>query len=227
MRTEMRGLLLAAAAMFVGHASCIAADSSSGGPQALASANSRLYLKVQLNHLVKPSKLKPGDIVEGTLARDVYSLDRELFAAGSRVRLTVDHTEVRRKALNDHWPWIVRAFTPRHEKYPAFTLAIVSGAGGEDTLQVSLDSISQTREVRASAKKKAARKNTRVIEVGGPGVATESRRPATPTMVLEAFRDAEPSSIKDKETNLGAADLSGLETLPAGTACKILLLEDD
>jgi hypothetical protein len=39
-------------------------------------ASSGLYVKVQLNAPVKFSKLKAGDVVEGTLARDVYSTDR-------------------------------------------------------------------------------------------------------------------------------------------------------
>jgi hypothetical protein len=191
--------------------------------------NSSLYLKVQLDRPLKLSKLRPGDAVEGTLARDVYSSDRELFPAGSRVRLAVDHMEKRLRTPDDHWPWVVKAFTPRHEPYPVFKTATVSGAGGESALQVSLISISRKREVQAQAKKKRSGKHADEggsVEVSKSGGLYGSGKLATPMMVLEAF-SVEPvkaaSSDSQSEAQSGP-DLSSLETLPAGTACKILLL---
>src|SRR5215467_3370169 len=100
--------LLAAAICWVGTLS-FASDPTSTEP-----ASGGLYLKVSPAHALKLSKLKPGDRVEGTLSRDVYSVDRKVLAAGSQVRLVVDHTEKRRRAMNDHWPGIVKLFTPRH-----------------------------------------------------------------------------------------------------------------
>jgi len=111
---------------------------------------SNLYVKVQLDNRVKPSRLKPGDVVSGRLSQSVYSRDQELFPAGSRVRLVVDKLERRRRPLNDHWPWVIKAFTPRHEKYPTFQSATVLLANGSEvSLRVSLLSIGQQVEVHA------------------------------------------------------------------------------
>ncbi len=63
-----------------------------------------LYLKMRLDRSLKVSALKPGDVVEGKLLGDVYEQYRQLFPAGSLVRLTVDQLERRRKVPNDHWP---------------------------------------------------------------------------------------------------------------------------
>src|SRR5208282_2892347 len=87
---------LLAAAVSMGPITCFAGDEAAGA-QAPSSPASSLYVKVQLNGPLKLSKLKPGDEVEGNLARDVYSSDRELFTAGSHVRLPVDHMEKRKR----------------------------------------------------------------------------------------------------------------------------------
>jgi hypothetical protein len=194
--------------------------------------NSSLYVKVQLDKALKLSKLQPGDAVEGALARDVYSSDRELFPAGSRVRLAVDHMEKRRRTPDDHWPWVVKAFTPRHEQYPVFKTATVSGRNGDSSLQVSLISISRKREVNAQAKKKSVKHADEAgsVETSKSGGLYGSGKLATPMMVLEAF-GVEPEKAAPPRAEGAASseaqsgpDLSGLETLPAGTACKILLL---
>ena len=80
-----------------------AKPSTVAAPQNSTEISSALYVKVQLDGPVKLSTLKPGDVVGGKLSRSVYANDRLLFPAGSRVRLTVDKLEVRRKAPNDHW----------------------------------------------------------------------------------------------------------------------------
>ena len=222
---------LLAAAVSVGSVICSAAEKTAANEQNPAPANSSLYVKVQLNKQLKLSKLKPGDVVEGDLARDVYAADRELFPAGSHVRLEVDHMEKRRRTPDDHWPWVVKAFTPRHEQYPVFKTAIVSGGKGESALQVSLIGISRKREVNAQAKKKKSGQpadEAGSVEVGKSGGVYGSGKMATPMMVLEAFASEKASSTNAEGassfTPQSGADLSGLETLPAGTACKILLL---
>ena len=194
------------------------------------SANSSLYLKVQASHPVKLSKLKPGEVVDGNLARDVYASDRQLFPAGSPVRLTVDHLEKRRRIADDHWPWVVKVFTPRHENYPVFKSATVSGSSGESALQVSLLSASRRREVYAQAKKKKAKdpsSDSGIVEVGKSGGVYGHGKLAAPMLVLEAFggENLQPSSIAPGTSSSGP-DITALETLPAGTACKILLLGD-
>lgn len=225
---SVRGVLLAIA-VSAAVVSCPAADDGAGAHTPTA-ANSNLYVKVQLSNPLKLSKLKPGDLVEGRLARDVYSADHELFAAGSPVRLPVDHMEKRRRARNDHWPWVVNAFTPRHEQYPVFRTATVSGTSGESSLQVSMISISRLREVHAQAKKKApgqpADSGPAAIETSKSGGIYGSNQLATPIMVLEASvvggekaRDSEP-----EDPDRLAPDMSGAENVPAGTSCKIVLL---
>src|SRR5215471_9906112 len=84
----------------------------------LCASDSSLYVKVQLESSLKMSALKPGDIVTGRLAAAVYSREREVFPAGSRVQLKVDQLDRRRRHANDHWPWVVQVFTPRYEQYP-------------------------------------------------------------------------------------------------------------
>ena len=77
---------LAATTLLLAPGLCPAADQKSDASPA-SSADPGLYVKVQLPGRIKLSKLKPGDVVEGTLARDVYSADHELFPAGCPVRL--------------------------------------------------------------------------------------------------------------------------------------------
>ena len=221
---------LLAVSVLGGSVTGFAADEPASAVSSAASASSSLYVKVQLNSPLKLSKLKLGDVVEGNLARDVYSSDRELFPAGSRVRLAVDHMEKRRRTPDDHWPWVVKAFTPRHEPYPVFNMDTVSGAGGESALQVSVISISRKREVHAQTKKKKSGEQAQgpgEVEVSKAGGLYGPSKLAAPMMVLEAFsvEDGKPPSAS-AEGAASSPDLSGLETLPAGTPCKILLLGD-
>ncbi len=89
--------VLVAAALATDPTLCSAADDPSTHSQVTA-VESGLYVKVQLAHSTKMSKLRPGDVVEGSLSRDVYAADRKLFSSGSRVRLIVDRTESRKRA---------------------------------------------------------------------------------------------------------------------------------
>jgi hypothetical protein len=217
-----------AAAVSMGSIPCSAGDEPAAGAQEPGSPASSLYVKVQLNSPLKLSKLKPGDVVEGNLARDVYSSDRELFTAGSHVRLPVDRMEKRKRAPNDHWPGVIKLFTPRHENYPVFKTATVSGANGESSLQVSLISISRRREVHAQAKKKGSGPQAGNVEASESNAAPAPQKTVAPTMILEASvieNQGSSSTSADSAASPGP-DLPDLETLPAGTACKILLLGD-
>jgi len=209
---------------------CFGADEPATGKQNPASPSASLYLKVQLKSPLKVSKLKPGDTVEGSLSRDVYSANRELFASGTDVRLTVDHLEKRRRIANDHWPGVIKLFTPRHESYPVFKTATVSGTNGETALQVSLISISRMREVHAQAKKK--KKDVKpenangAVETSKSGGVYGPKKLPTPTMVLEAVAPANQNGSIGNGEGSSASDVSALEALPAGTGFKILLLGD-
>src|ERR1019366_5385351 len=189
-------------------------------------ADPGLYLKVLLSRPVRISKLKPGDVVEGSLSSDVYATNHKLSAAGSTVRLTVDHLEKRKRTPNDHWPWVVQAFTPRKENYPVFKAAAVEQDNATRSLQVSLISVSRMREVHATARKdKSGRQpsgENGAVEVSQ----SNAKKPATPTLVLEAFGidDASSPAYEKNETDSTEPDSPRPDALPAGTHCKILLL---
>ena len=216
-------------AAVLGSAFCLAADDASA-PKRPPSGESGLYVKVQLPSAVKLSKLKTGDVIEGILARDVYSGDRELFTAGSHAKLTVDHLDRRRRAKNDHWPWVVNVFTPRHENFPAFKSATVLQAQGDSTFNVSMISVMLKREVHAQAKKKKSAQPSSTpssddhgtVEVGTSNV----KQPITPVMVLEAS-GIDTSTLPEKKPEGPEAETAApLTDLPTGTHCKILLLGD-
>lgn len=182
-----------------------------------------LYVKVQLARQVKFSKLKAGEVVEGTLARDVYSADRKLYSSGTQVRLSVDHLEKRKRTPNDHWPWVVKAFTPRHEKYPIFREAVVERGGSEETLKVSVIAMSRLREVQAGVKKKTTSNEQSSVTSSGTG----GKKSGAPVLVMEAFQ-MQPADKNSgtAEPDVSNSDTSGPETLPIGTRCKIVLLGD-
>jgi hypothetical protein len=219
--------VLLAGVVSAGSLICPAADEPAGMPKAGA-ANSGLYVKVQLNNPVKLSKLKPGDVLEGRLARDVYSSDREVFTSGSSVRLTVDHLEKRRRVPDDHWPGVVKLFTPRHQKYPVFKTATVSGGSGESALQVSVLSISRRRDVHAQPKKKGSGSQAGAVETSQAASVSGAKKAMPPTIVMEAVvaGDQKLTSAGGTDTSATVPELSDLETLPAGTGSKILLLGD-
>jgi hypothetical protein len=193
-----------------------------------------LYVKVHLDKAVKLSSLRPGDVAEGDLARDVYSPDGKIFSAGSRVRLTVDHMERRRKPKSNAWPWIVKFFMPRHENFPAFHEALVSTPDAtQATLQVSLISAGSMTNVRIqpAKKKKAKDEDVAAASLTPPStdVASQSaarglsNRFSGTTLSLEARTEpgepAAPVVATPIQANAGAV------TLPAGTPCHILLLD--
>jgi hypothetical protein len=193
------GALLAAAITTAATYSFAADDAAKTVPT--RSTDSGTYVKVQLPGRIKLSKVKPGDVVEGTLARDVYAADHELFSAGSQVRLTVDHLERRRRLRNDHWPWVINVFTPRHENFPAFKSATVAQAEGESTFQVSLISVSHKREVHAQAKKNKSGQQP-AEEHGTVEVSkSNAKQPVAPVMVLEAFALDNPLRLFPPERN--------------------------
>jgi hypothetical protein len=188
-----------------------------------------LYVKVQLDKSVKLSSLRPGDVTEGNLARDVYSADRKVFPAGSHVRLTVDHLERQRRIANDHWPWVVRVFTPRHQNFPSFKDAAILAPGHtESLLQVSLISASLRTDVHAQPARRQNKEEAATISAttatpstDSSAHATRSQRVLGPVMSLEAHEEAnEPSGELEP---LSASPVP--VTLPAGTVCRILLLK--
>ena len=231
-RRQRRSSLFALLLLAVSFSFCAAAQATSDDPSAIPSADSGLYLRVRLSNPIKVSKLKTGDVVQGALSRNVYSADRQLFSFGSKVTLHVDHFERRRRTPNDHWPWVVKAFTPRHENFPVFKSATVSDSSGEHSLQVSLVSISRMRDVRAKAKDKNKDKSpvpqsveeSRPVEVNS----SNGKKTRTPTMILEAFDAADGGAdgarAENQPDHPADAESNRPDSLPAGTRCKLLLL---
>src|ERR1041385_6852877 len=201
---------------------CCRADEPSARVPAGTPNEAGLYMKVQLPRSLKMSKLKPGQMVEGSLARDVYSADRKLFSSGSHVLLSVDHMEKRKRTPNDHWPWVVNAFTPRKESYPVFKQAIVQQDGLETSVSVSLLFTNRMHEVHARAKKNpSSGSDPSAVEVSQP----HQRKREGDTIVLEAFGTPEAEFKTSSDGNPDAElDSSLPATIPAGTRCKIVLL---
>ena len=191
---------------------CAAQDVGSATvASAPAATASDLYMKLRLDTPIKVSKLKPGDQVSGKLLQDAYLGAAELFPASSAVHLTVDGIERRRRVPNDHWPWMIKAFTPRHENYPVFRSATVTNADGRETsLQASVVSLSKEVEVAPKAKKNAQMS----------GLPQKARRELGPIVTLWAGAN--------DSANGNAAETVVTEpvTLPSGTEAKVILLRD-
>ncbi|HZQ93510.1 MAG TPA: hypothetical protein VFA67_00790 [Candidatus Sulfotelmatobacter sp.] len=192
------------------------------GPKSTPNLAPQLYLKVQLSHAPNFSRLKAGDVVEGSLSRDVYSAGQKLFSAGSAIRLTVDDLEKKPRPADDHWPWIVQVVAPRRITSPTVHHATILQDQREVPLDVSLLSLSRMREVRAD------KPRYKIAEAANP-TSTQPRlqknKPVT-IMVLEAQKIG--ASIVPSYHPVDDADTNGnppvLESIPAGTRCRLLLL---
>jgi hypothetical protein len=188
-----------------------------------AADDSFLYLKVQLAQKVKPASLKPGDVVEGVLTRDVYWREKEVIPRNSHVSLVVDRLEQRKRTPNDHWPWVIKAFAPRHEKYPTFRSAhLVLPDGRTMDLQVSLLSIAQRVVVRGNSRKKEPNSHAGTVSSDGSTL-TAKTLPAGVTANLQAFVNAAdfPPDLGGK-TSLSSGETM---TVPAGMQAKVVLLD--
>lgn len=182
----------------------------SGRPGELSS----LYLKVRLDSPVKFSKLKPGDQVSGKLVQDVYQGGIDVFPASSAVRLTVDRLGRRRRAPNDHWPWVIKAFSPRHERWPVFHVASVTKVDGTQVpLEVSMISANREVEIQPKPKKQSGSMSSQAAHP------TKTRRDLGPLVTLTA------STQTNGNTSVNAAAPESV-TIPSGTQAKVILLGD-
>jgi hypothetical protein len=181
-----------------------------------------LYLKVQLAKNVKPASLKPGEVVEGILTRGVYWREKEVIPADSHVSLVVDRLEQRKRPPNDHWPWVIKAFTPRHEKSPVFHSAHVLLPDGRTMdLQVSLLALGQRVEARRNSRKRQS--NSHSSTASSDRTSQVSASPAGVTASLEALVNAADMAAQPG----GQIPSSSAEnvTVPAGTQAKVILLD--
>jgi len=212
--------LLASAAILV----MIAGSHAAAFADALKSDRPALLMDVQLdNRAVKLSHLKPGDRLQGTVKRDVYSGERRIILSGSPIDLTVAKTERRRREPSDRWPWFVRLFTPRLVNYPS-SLAVVVSLPDGSKLAMPVSLASATREVKLTAQGWAAAQSRRTGEISRANARNKdgSEPDATPTLVLEVERPLEdgfPSS------NLGSSPATVPESLATGTVAHVALVD--
>ncbi len=192
---------------------CAAQDVGSAGNAASTptATASDLYMKLRLDAPIKVSRLKAGDQVSGKLLQDAYLGAAQVYRASSAVHLTVDGLERRRRVPNDHWPWMIKAFTPRHENYPVFHSATVTNDDGHETsLQVSVVSVSKEVEVAPKAKKNAQMS----------GLPQKARRELGPIVTLWA------GTSDSANGNAAAAAVTEPVTVPSGTEARVILLRD-
>jgi len=187
-----------------------------------------LFVKVQLDSSVKLSSLKAGESVEGNLTRDVYSPENRVFASGSHIRLTVSRVERKRKTPSEKWPWIAKIFLPHHENFPVFNDAAISMPdGSKSAIQASLLSSNRMKEVRVPPARDRRKKSENTVSIDANPTETGSEKNASaphgPVLYLEAYRTGVEPLESSGWANAGS---SGSSIVPAGTVCRVLLLED-
>ena len=199
-----------------------------------------LYLKVHFDPTMKPSALKTGTMVEGSLAAPAYSGAREILPAGTRIRLTVDAVERVRKPPSDHWPWMIKAFAPRHQNQPVFSKAgAILSDGSEVSLKVSLISLADKRDVRAQLRTIKSAPTTSTDSDGLSVTPASKSKPPTSTspdtrasrvagttasfeaVLLTKGNDADAAS---RELDFGLHELPRVVTIDAGTQARVILL---
>ena len=190
-----------------------------------------LFIEVQLDAPLKLSHLEPGNALQGKVAHDVYSGNRLLFPAGSRVHLTVGDLERRPREGNDHWPWVVQFFTPRHEYYPSFQSASISLPDGTG-IPMRLSFLSAIHQVEVSAWAKPAAQTQEASQAtskvtSGKKKARQQMSGSGPTWILEAERPRgrDLPSTASGENCSNPVPPALPEMLAAGTQAQVILLE--
>jgi len=189
---------------------------------------STLIAETQLDTPIRLSRLKPGSILQGSLTRDVYSGERQLFPAGSRVRLKVGKLQRRRRERNDHWPWVVQVFARRHESFPSFESAEISlPHGASIPVHVSLLSALHATEVRAYTKSATPTHETSPSPLKLLSIKRKVRKGMSgPTWILGVDRpageDLPSTAFAENSFSQAAPPLSVNSTL--GTRAQLILL---
>jgi hypothetical protein len=183
-----------------------------------------LYVKVQFNKNIRLKSLRPGEITQGNLASDVYASDRKLFSAGSAVRLTVDHVDRKPRFASERWPWVIKAFLPRHEAFPVFKdVAIAAPSGAESRIDVSLLSAAPKMEIHA-AQRRGRKKGMDSAEAESAIQAGGIPHPSSRSIGMVMSFEARPSGDTLSGPGSDQPSISAPGSLPAGTRCRILLL---
>jgi hypothetical protein len=187
------------------------------------------YIKLRLASPVKLSALKTGEVLQGNLVQDVYSGERDLFPAGSQVRLTVDHLERRRRARNDHWPWVIRFFSPRHQNFPAFQTASISSVEEQASppapaIHVSITQIiSITQKDDIWAKSRKSRDLSALQSSSAPKTSNSSLIQGTSNR--KAGQIVTLLAVLPNSTPADTAALAPAIGIPTGTQGQVILLD--
>ncbi len=187
-----------------------------------------LFLKVKLDSSVKLSALKAGESVEGKLTRDVFSPDNRVFVSGSHIQLKVSRVERKRKTLSGKWPWVAKLFMPHHENFPVFNDAAVSMPDGtKSEIQASLLFANRAKEVTPPSPRDRGKKskNSASIDADPADSMTGKNHSGSrgPVLYLEAYRN-DVEALGTSEPNHSGS--TAFTVLPAGTLCRVLLMED-
>lgn len=153
-------------------------------------------------------KTAEGTTLEGTLARNVYWRDTEIFPKGSTVRMVVDHIEARRKSFaTDDRPFVIHLFAPRHDVTARFRAVRVLVPGGlEVPLRATFISLNQRAELSADCLSSAPKKG---LTVSG-GSAQKGKKTVEPWVLT---LEAEPESTTFAA--LAAANVGNQTIAPA------------
>jgi len=187
------------------------------------------FMDVRLDASVKFSHLNPGDTLQGKLAQDFFSGYRLMAPRGSRIDLTVSRVDRQRTGYNNLWPWPIRYLRPKYEKIPVFDFADVSlPDGGKMRLPVSV--VSGIDQIHVTAQGKAKTTSGGGTEPSPAKAKLDKEGGRLPGLGLELVVNAnrsEPSGgfpeIVARATST-QEQLSGIETLQAGTEAKLALL---
>ncbi len=172
-----------------------------------------VYLEVNVDRHVQLSALRPGDVLQGTLAHHVYSGDRKIFSAGDSIRMIVSGLRRVRTARRGYWPWVVSALIPSHTSYPTFRTAYVSSAHRAETpLRVSLLSAGHLVQIYLHLKPEE-KSRTREWKRADPNV----------TLILHA--ELQPAALfATAAVPSHPAVAMQQRQIPAGTQARVILL---
>ncbi|MGA8184953.1 MAG: hypothetical protein WB819_15075 [Terriglobia bacterium] len=196
-----------------------------GGPE----AHALLFVEVHLTNPIKFSRLKTGDVLQGEVARNVFSGYHLMIPVGSRVSLRVSGMKLRRKESSDKWPWPAEHFRSKSEKFPTFDLLTTSlPVGTNASFPVSL--VTAYDEIHLTARTAKGGKSGDRSRPPSAGEIHDKAGKQPPGSRLELVVEAYPPTGGISTT--AAADFAtdngpppGIEALAAGTETKLALVD--
>jgi len=150
-----------------------------------------------------------------------------VFAAGSHIRLTVNRVERKPKTPSERWPWVAKIFLPHHENSPVFNDAAISMPDGtRSAIQTSLLSSKRMKEIRMPPSRNGGKKSATPASIEASPAERGSEKEISPSNGPVLYLEAHRTSVDPLENPGEVRSLSSSSVLPAGTVCRVLLLED-